>query len=57
MVISGGIVTPPDRRPPEKRKQPVVPALRETLERTVRDEQAAALRRTGIRPARGSSRE
>ena len=28
-MISGGIVTPPDRRPPEKRKQPVVPALRE----------------------------
>lgn len=52
MVISGGIVTPPDRRPPEKRNQPVVGGARETLERTVRDEEAAAARRGVTSPAR-----
>jgi uncharacterized membrane protein len=52
MVISGGIVTPPDRRPPEKRNQSVVGGARETLERTVRDEEAAAVRRGVTPPAR-----
>lgn len=50
MVISGGIVTPPDRRAPEKRDQPAVGGARETLERSLRDEQAAAARR-GIAPS------
>lgn len=44
MVVSGGIVTPPDRRPKEVQSVPVT-GSRDTLERSLGDEQAARYRR------------
>ncbi len=31
MVISGGIITPPDRRPPEEKERPVIPHVEPTV--------------------------
>ena len=44
MVVSGGIVTPPDRRPKEVQAIPLT-GSRDTLERSLGDEQAARHRR------------
>jgi len=44
MVVSGGIVTPPDRRPKEVQAIPLT-GSRDTLERSLEDEQAARYRR------------
>src|SRR3546814_4702904 len=43
MVVSGGIVTPPDRRPKAVQAVPV-PGGRDTLERTLEDERSARAR-------------
>jgi uncharacterized membrane protein len=44
MVVSGGIVTPPDRRPKDVQAIPLT-GSRDTLERSLEDEQAARHRR------------
>jgi len=40
MVVSGGIVTPPDRRPPDLKEQPIIPPVPDKVQ--VRTEEKAA---------------
>lgn len=51
MVVSGGIVTPPDRRSEEQKAQPGFP-LRDTVRRAAADEEAAFARAAERQPER-----
>lgn len=51
MVVSGGIVTPPDRRSEQQKAQPRFP-LRDTVRRVAADEEAALVRSPERQPER-----
>lgn len=51
MVVSGGIVTPPDRRPDDRKQAPGFP-LRDTVRRAAGDEEAALTRSRDRQPER-----